>query len=350
MARQPGHHVSASAGVATGVMGGKSMLVSRRRLLLGLIFVLIVGLAFVVAVAASYARVRDQLPPLVGTGIASPPRFQSSLYGVSRPLGVAVSPLDGRVYVTESDGERETKIFDRQGARKGSLVPPDVEAANRLPVYVAVNSKGEVYVSDRTRAVIDMFAPDGGYLGQFAPNNDPEYQWSPLGLSFDSQDRLIVTDVGGGQHSVLLFSPTGGLLARYGKSGQGSDALSFPNAAVADRSGRILVSDGNNGRVVALRYDDETLSPDSRGLDMWRMGLPRGMGVDAKDRLYVVDAINHLIIAYDLAVETPTMLFSFGLQGIKDGQFSFPNGLAVEARGRIYVTDRENNRVQAWEY
>ena len=72
--------------------------------------------------------------------------------------------------------------------------------------------------------------------------------------------------------------------------------------------------------------------------------------MDARDRLYVVDAVGQNVKVYDVSGPEPSFLFVFGGWGMGDGQFDYPNDIALDATGRLYVVDRENNRVQVWSY
>jgi DNA-binding beta-propeller fold protein YncE len=72
--------------------------------------------------------------------------------------------------------------------------------------------------------------------------------------------------------------------------------------------------------------------------------------MDARDRLYVVDAVGQDVKVYDVSDPEPNFLFVFGGWGLGDGQFDYPNDIALDATGRLYVIDRENNRVQVWSY
>ena len=262
------------------------------------------------------------------------------------------SPRAGdRIYVTESDGERETKVFDRDGRSLGTLVPPDSTAASRVPLYVAVSPEGRVYVSDRRAGTVHIYSEAGGYEGQVAAPAGLEGSWAPMALGFDGQGRLLATNVAPGKHGVVVFDPAGSAIQRFGLEGSGPGEFSYPNGVATDSSGRLLVADSNNGRVAIV---------DPAGEQPWallgrtdgrsNLGLPRGMVLDERGRLYLADTINHNVLVFELSGNSAKLLFTLGGQGIKDGQFGFPNGLALDRSGRLYVADRENNRVQVWTY
>jgi sugar lactone lactonase YvrE len=76
---------------------------------------------------------------------------------------------------------------------------------------------------------------------------------------------------------------------------------------------------------------------------------PRGMAIDPKDNLYVVDQNNHRIrkITPDAMVTT----FAGSTIGFSDGigsaaMFYDPIGIAVDQQGNVYVGDSNNNRVR----
>lgn len=150
---------------------------------------LVERLGALVTAAVSTKPVSQGLPPILVLPLSreapapvNPPRSRALLVGITQPLGVAVSPDGRRIYVTESEGRRLTRIFDNRGDQVAVLEPPDSFPLNRRPVYVAVDSGGKVYVSDRVRHTIDIFGPDGAYIGRFAPNGNLDFDWAPLAL------------------------------------------------------------------------------------------------------------------------------------------------------------------------
>lgn len=317
-------------------------------LLVALAVVVIYGVGFLLESQKGVAVV--PLPPLAAVTAAAPPRFLFSINGVSRPLGVSVSPAGDRIYATESDGERETKLFDRDGRPLGALNPPGADPASRVPVYVAVSPEGRVFVSDRRAGTVYIYSRSGEYQGTVEPPAEWGDIWKPLALGFDGEGNLLVTEAKQGSQRVGVFGPDGSLLRSFGKEGEAAGEFAYPNGITADRLGRIVVADSNNGRVVVLDAEGTPVMTLGRGGSGESMGLPRGLAVDERNRLYVADTVNHVVLAFELGDAGARQLFSFGGQGIGDGEFNFPNGVALDAAGRIYVADRENNRVQVWTY
>ena len=80
------------------------------------------------------------------------------------------------------------------------------------------------------------------------------------------------------------------------------------------------------------------------------LNLPRGIFIDSRDRLYVVDAVGQDIKVFDISGEMPEYLYRFGGFGIDDGLFNYPNDIVIDQSGRIYIVDRENDRIQVWSY
>ena len=377
----------------------------RRKRLIAVLAALLLALCAVVALFVRYLNRPEPLPELlpVPVEVNYPPHFLFAFYDVNAPLGIALSPDGQRIYVTESEGDRLIKMFDAQGNLIRAFAPPRTTAAERAPVYIAVDAQGRVFVTDRLQHAIFVFDAEGNYLdtilgpdltlseyiakhtgqvpepGAFAYDifeDEVHYRtadgdertlprpnaptWAPLGVAFDAQGRLIVTDVTREQHRVLVF-PAADIAATdwtdfapqvwsFGAFGEAEDQFQFPNMAVVDAQGRFIVSDGNNGRLSVWSATGKWLFLLGAGGGGGGLNLPRGMALDERQRLHVVDAVGQVVRVYDFAADEPTFLFTFGTMGSLKGQFHYPNDIAIDATGRLYITDRANDRVQVWSY
>ena len=136
----------------------------------------------------------------------------------------------------------------------------------------------------------------------------------------------------------------------FGATGEEDGQFLFPNGAIQDAQRPVYVSDGNNGRISVWQADGQFLFNFGRGTGEGALSLPRGLTIDERQRLYVVDAVGQDVKVYDLTGEQPDFLFTFGEFGVEDGQFNYPNAIAVDGTGRLYIADRENNRIQVWTY
>ena len=315
-----------------------------------LVLLLLLGL-----VAVDYVRNGRPLsrlpgiPPSIGSLLFSPPQYVQSTGGLAAPMGVAVAE-DGTIYVAESGGERMVRHFESDGKPLGAFAPPGTDAGARVPVYVAVSRKGNVYVTDRAAQTVYVYTSQGEFVGHL-PSPFGDDGWQPLGVSFDREGNIYVTDVTPEKHRVLVLDPDGKLKLSFGKQGSGDGEFFFPNTVVVDRTGRMFVSDGNNGRVQMFDPGGKFLGVIGRGSTRGDLSLPRGLAVDDTDHLlFVVDTSRHAVQYYDISGATPRFVNSFGDSGSPDSDLAFPTGIGVDGSGRVYVADREHNRVSSWRY
>jgi DNA-binding beta-propeller fold protein YncE len=325
----------------------------RRRMLAALLMVLVLLFALLVG----WYMVKREPLPVPGLGKQPLPHYSFSIYGTSRPMGVAVSPDGERVYVTSSDGARTVALYDTKGDRKGELRPPPSTGSAHVPVYVAVDpTNGQVWVSDRASAAVYIYTSGGKYLRTFEPKGlrgISHAGWQPLGLAFDQDGRLYATEVSGVKHQILVLRRDGSLVRAFGAE----DGLKFPNGIAVGPGGNIYVTDSNNGRLLIYSPSGTKLAAVNRGVAEGDLGLPRGLAFDKPDgggHLYAVDTSSHTIKSYrpadDPAKPAPNYVGTFGGEGQLDGAFEYPNGIAADGRNHVYITDRENNRVQVWTY
>jgi hypothetical protein len=120
----------------------------------------------------------------------------------------------------------------------------------------------------------------------------------------------------------------------------------------------MFVTDSNNGRMQAFDKDGKFLFLISRGMSKGDLAMPRGIGIDTKGRLLIVDTTRGSIQAYkvsssgDAGADGAPVEFKgvfYGDSGRRIS-FQFPNGMALGGNNKVYIADRGNNRVSIWEY
>jgi DNA-binding beta-propeller fold protein YncE len=222
--------------------------------------------------------------PLPGLTVEDVPHYAFSVYGVTAPTGVAVTPDGSRIYVTQTEVDPRV-LPDGKGTPLGALEPPAGTGSSHVPVYVAIHpTDGDVYVSDRPTGSILVFDANGAFLRVFEPGKSLT-GWQPLGLGFDRAGHLYVTDVSGPFNSVHEFDVDGTLVRTIGEAGM----FDFPNGVAVDDAGNIYVTDSNNGRLVVFDPTGRERGIVRRGSAAGDLGLPRGTAIDDSGRVYVVD-------------------------------------------------------------
>jgi DNA-binding beta-propeller fold protein YncE len=377
----------------------------KRRLLLLILLALLLLFCCVGFLFIRYLAKPQPLPQLLPVSIGNyPPAYKFSFVGVDGPVGVAASPDSQRVYVTESQGQRLIKEFDRSGNLIGTFSPFGTRPGDRELFDVAVDVSGRVFVVDRYNNVIDLFDANGNQLdGIIAPNitlskfvsqhisggipsgtklgydganrlvlyqlpgqaeqkikfTAPDASWAPLGIRFDPQGDLIYTDITPGSHSVHIisaadlnaswttFNPT---IREFGSEGNGFGQINFPYNAITDSKGNFYVSDGDNSRIEMFGSNFAYITFFGFGSGDDGLNLPRGLWLDSKEHLHVVDAVGAVVRVYDVSGTTPQFLYNFGTPGADDGQFNYPIDIYMDGTGRLYIADRDNDRVQIWSY
>ncbi len=317
-----------------------------------LILLLLLSLAFILllAIAIWYLIFRQPInvipPPPGGTVM---PNYVTSIYGVTRPLGAAVTDDGSRIFIGETDGDRIAKVFDSGGAQVGLLQPPVSTGSSHVPVYLARNPvTNEIYVSDRPTAAIYVYDTSGNYLRQL---NVPQGldTWAPLGLAFDAAGNLYVTNVNANPQDVVKLDASGKVVQTFGTN----EGMSFPNGVAVDSNGNVYVTDSNNGRLLVYSADGTLQAQVGRGVGVGNLGLPRGVAITNTGQVLVADATGQAIEVFSVlksGEKRLNFLGSFGAEGGADGQFEYPNGLTLDGRGHIYIADSGNKRLQVWSY
>lgn len=166
-----------------------------------------------------------------------------------------------------------------------------------LPRAVAVNSAGQLFVSEYSRTDrVQQFSPDGQtclrVIGR--PGTGPGEFNRPEGLGIDAQDRLYVAD--SCNHRIQVFSPDGQFLRAYGRAGSGPGELSYPYDVQVDAAGRQYVCEFGNSRIQVFDADGRSLEIiGGPGAAPGRFNNPWAIALDSRGNLYVADSQNHRV-------------------------------------------------------
>ena len=161
------------------------------------------------------------------------------------------------------------------------------------PQSIAYNaSKGTIYVADKTCRIQILKSADLSYVGSFGKKGSSTGQFH---LACDSNGNVFVAGLD--EHRILIFSPDGKYLRRFGEKGK-------------------------KKMVKNQLY---------------------GMAIDSDDRICVGEfTTNNTISVFGSGGQ---FLTSFSGKGRGSGQFD-PTGLAVDTNGVVYVCYNSKSRVQ----
>ncbi len=250
----------------------------------------------------------------------------------------------GDVYVTDwkydrieefSSSGAFIKEFGAEGTAEGKLNGPYGIAINK--------STGIVYVADEKNNRVDEFKENGEYVGKLGSAGSGKGQFSkPTNLTIDSNGNIWVVDLG--HNRVEEFKENGEAINEFGSEGKGNGQFIGPEGITVS-DGNLYVVDHGNDRVQEFSTAGVYLGQfGSEGKGNGQFKGPYGIATDpASGDLYVVDGGNDRVQEFS---PPGTFLAEFGSEGKGNGQFMVPTGLAVNNNGDAYVVDLGNVRVQ----
>jgi DNA-binding beta-propeller fold protein YncE len=305
------------------------------------------GRTFVADTANDRMQVFDPAGNLLQTfGISA--RGPAQLSG---PRGVAVDPA-GRLLVSDTIGNRIETFAAGSNVYTGRwTLTGGFKATFGSPAGIGVDPHGSLYVADEGNERLVHLWGDATYLSEIGgPADVGGAQLSgAASVAVDARTGdAYVADAG--HNRVLVYSPQGSLLARWGAAagdgtaGSGSGEFNHPQAVAVDGAGQVYVADTYNNRIVRLASGGEVLGIwGSAGSGDGRLRSPSGIAVDGAGAVYVLDGENNRVERFDA---NGRFLGKWGQRGTGVGEFSKPVGLAVGCNGDVYVADTFNNRVQ----
>ena len=214
------------------------------------------------------------------------------------------------------------------------------------PRGVAIDSAGNVYVSDHKNNRIQKFDSSGNYLTQWGAFGTGDGQFnSPRGIAIDAADNIYVADVYNSR--IQKFDSSGAFLAKWGSYGTGNGQFDTPQGVAVDPAGKVYVVDSSNDNIQKFDSSGAFLAKwGSTGSGDGQFDVPIDVIVDAAGNVYVVDFRNDRVQKFD---SSGAFLTKWGSIGSGDGEFNQPISVAVDAAGNVYVADFFNDRIQKFD-
>jgi DNA-binding beta-propeller fold protein YncE len=222
-------------------------------------------------------------------------------------------------------------IFGRTGMGPGEF---------NYPRATAISPDGSLYIVDKAGR-IQALSGDGQPLREWRmPEIDAG---KPTGLGFGPDGNIYVADTHYAR--VCVYSSDGRLLRQFGSFGDGPGQFRLPTDVAVHRDGTIFVSEyGGNDRI--SRFTPEFGYLDSFGgadAGPARQQRPQCLLIAPDETLWVADACNHRLCAFDLRGR---LIRTIGACGDGPGQFRFPYSVDLLSDGTLVVCEYGNNRVQ----
>src|SRR5579863_7664693 len=178
---------------------------------------------------------------------------------LGNPGGVAIDTENRLLYVVDTAND-VVDVFDADTlkllrkigtpGKKHQLTDPGTFS---LPTNVAVDSDGNVYVTDTLNARVEIFDADGGFISTFGKRGDGPAQFDrPKGIAVDSDGHIWVVDAA--QDRIKVFDRTGQLLIYFGQSGTLPGQFGSAFGIAIDKKNRVITSEQFPGRVQVFRY------------------------------------------------------------------------------------------------
>lgn len=247
------------------------------------------------------------------------------------------------------------------------------------PQGVAIDSSGNLIIADTNNYTVRKVA--GGNISTIAGvqaqgisyngDNGPAtsaFLSLPVGLAYDSAGNLYIAD---STNNVIRKIDKSGNITTFAGignaaySGDGGPAVSArlnnPEGVATDSAGNVYIADGGNNRIRKVTTDGTITTIAGTGISGFtgdggsataaRLNSPRAVVVDPAGNIFISDYLNSRVrvvspsgIINTIAGSTPGYSGDGG--PATSAQLFFPVGLAIDSSGNIYVSDNQNNVVR----
>ena len=180
--------------------------------------------------------------------------------GVVDPVGLAIDTENRFLYVVDTQQD-QVLVYDADtlkllrrigtGGKNHFLTSPGDFGA---PQGVALDSDGNVYVTDTLNNRVEIFDADGNFVSLFGKHGDgPGYFSRPKGIAVDSDGHIWVADQM--EDRLQVFNREGQLLTYIG-TGHGQLPGQFQSlvGVAIDKQNRVFTAEQEPGRIQVFHY------------------------------------------------------------------------------------------------
>ena len=295
------------------------------------------------------------------------------LRNIQTPVFVKVSASTGLISTVAGNG-----VFGYNG---DGIAATSAELSS--PTGVAVDGAGNIYIADFGNNRIRKVSASTGLISTVAGNGTQGYNGDgiaatsaeldlPVGVAVDGAGNIYIADFG--NNRIRKVSASTGLISTVagngtqGYNGDGiaatSAELNYPVNVAVDDAENIYVGDTNNDRVrkvsastglISTVAGNGTQGYNGDGIAATSAGLyfPDGVAVDSAGNIYIADAGDNRIRKVSASTGLISTVAGNGTQGYNgDGiaatsaQLYNPNGVAVDSAGNLFIADYSNQRIR----
>ena len=264
----------------------------------------------------------------------------------NHPQAVAINLGNGNVYVADT-GNGRVQRFGSGGNFLGKF-------ATNTPQDIAIAPGGSVYVASPTR--VDAFTSAGvPLIGWNLPAGSVGY-----GIAIDSSGNVYVSDTQNSQ--ILEYTNLGGFVKGFSGAGSDPGELLQPKGMTVDSSNHLYVADPSNGRIEAFtagassgtflgQWSMPGYTVYAGGVSFPGVVRPQDVAVDGSGRVFAPDTGTHSnLIAVFGSDGTLQQLFGTPDSDPANGcTLSSPWGVSTSPSGALYVASTGENKMRVFD-
>jgi streptogramin lyase len=260
---------------------------------------------------------------------------------------------------------------------------PATQATMNEPYGLALDTDGHLFIVDRLNARVRLVDGKSGIIRTVAGTGQPGYSGDggpgdkaqlrePNGVALDGKGQLYITDVADQRVRVVALDT--GIITTFcgtGRKEQTGDGGPYQQASLL---GPRAVAVGPDGGVYICEREGNSIRRVNRTTGMIEryagtgtrgytgdggpavratFNGPKEIKIDAADNVWVVDTENHAIRRIDARTGVVTTVAGTGRAGgtgdggpALQGMLNRPHGVAVAPDGTIYIGDTLNHRIR----